>query len=108
MQFHDPLDWNQYIRTIAAGQTNVEISNRTGIGPSTISRWGRPKATDVIAFARAYGRPVTEALVAAGFITPTEASAFVSYSVVKAEEISNEQLAALVATRLGVNGHQRS
>lgn len=102
MQYLERVTWNQYIRTIAKGHTNVEISKRTGIGPSTISRWGHPKATDVITFARAYNRPVAEALIAADYITAAEADAEVSYTVQKTEEISNARLVELITERLGV------
>ena len=69
--------WWDYVEQVAGGDTLSEMARRTGISSTTIPRWRRTSrrvdAGDVIAFARAYGRPPLEALVVAGYLTPEEA-----------------------------------
>lgn len=105
MQYLERVTWHQYVRTIAGADTNVQISKKTGIGPSTISRWGTAKPQDAIAFARGYQQPVLEALIAAGYITATEATADVAIEIQKTDEISDSQFVTMLAQRLGVTIH---
>ena len=70
-------DWPTYVRRIAGGLTQAQIADKTGAAPSNVGRWlrgerGIPTATNVIAFARAFGQPIMEAMVAAGYFTPDE------------------------------------
>ena len=69
--------WADYMRRIAAGDTQSEITARTGIEQSSISRWyqGRntPRAEFAVAFARAYRRNPVEALIVAGYLKQDEA-----------------------------------
>lgn len=69
------MTWWEYVQRIAETHSPSEISRRTGIGQSSIGRWdsSSPKPESVAAFARAYGRPVLEAFVRAGFLTEEEA-----------------------------------
>lgn len=69
------MTWWEYVQRIAGTASPSEISRRTGIGQSSIGRWGSssPKPENVAVFARAYERPVLEAFVAAGFLTEEEA-----------------------------------
>jgi hypothetical protein len=69
------VTWWEYVQRIAGTASPSEISRRTGIGQSSVGRWGSssPKPESVAAFARAYERPVLEAFVAAGFLTEEEA-----------------------------------
>ncbi|WP_326643036.1 hypothetical protein OG884_06185 [Streptosporangium sp. NBC_01755] len=71
------MTWWKYVQRIAETHSPSEISRRTGIGQSSIGRWdsSSPKPESVAAFARAYGRPVVEAFIAAGFLTAEEAQA---------------------------------
>lgn len=103
MQYLERVTWHQYVHTIAAGDTNVEISRKTGINPSKISRWGQqPKAEDAVAFARGYSQPALEALIAAGYITAEDAKARVEIDVLRPEQMTNQRVVELVAERLGV------
>lgn len=69
------MTWWEYVQRIAKTNSPSEIGRRTGIGQSSIGRWdsSSPKPESVAAFARAYGRPVLEAFIEAGFLTKEEA-----------------------------------
>lgn len=69
-----PRTWAEYVR--AVGSTPKEIATATGVSQSIVSRWlsgtTHPSAENVVGFARAFnGRPV-EALMAAGYLDPSE------------------------------------
>jgi transcriptional regulator with XRE-family HTH domain len=67
--------WPTYVRRIADGLTQAQIASKVGsVSTSNIGRWvrgepGQPGADNVIAFAKAFDRPVTEALAAAGYLS---------------------------------------
>jgi len=69
--------WWQYVERVSAGATQVAIADATGVETSTVWRWkagkAKPKPEVAIRLARAYGRPITEALAASGAITHDEA-----------------------------------
>lgn len=69
--------WPQYVRRIAGGLTQTQIAARAGISTSAAGAWvrgdpGQPEAGKVIAFAKAFGQPPLEALIAAGYFGPDE------------------------------------
>ena len=72
-------DWSGYVRRVASGLTQAEIAKKTGgVSTSNVGRWlrsepGQPDANNVVAIARAFGRPPAEALAAAGYLRPDEA-----------------------------------
>jgi transcriptional regulator with XRE-family HTH domain len=71
--------WAQYVRRATQGTTQAQLALVTGVAQTAIGRWLRgeteaPRAESVTAFARAIGKPPVEALVAAGYLTPTEAA----------------------------------
>lgn len=68
--------WWPYVIKVAGESSQLSIATKAGINPSNITRWKngcRPAADIAVAFARAYRRPVLEALVASGYITEDEA-----------------------------------
>lgn len=69
------MQWMDYVTEVAKGETQASIGLRIGVSGATVSRWGTfaPKPETVVAFARAYGRPVLEAFIAAGFLTAEDA-----------------------------------
>jgi transcriptional regulator with XRE-family HTH domain len=69
------MTWWKYVLKTSGEASQVEIAQRVGISPASISRWkeSAPKPENVAAFARAYNRPVLEAFVAAGFLSADEA-----------------------------------
>ena len=90
-------DWCEYVRRIAGGLNQLEIAAKTGLAQTNIGRWMRgehvvPKAESVVAFARAFGEPPVEALVAAGYITAEEAGAKARRQRTPLSEYSEEEL----------------
>lgn len=69
------MSWWTYVTEKSGGATQTEIAERTGLTQPTVNRWrtSKPKVDNVIAFARAYDRPVLEAFVAAEFLTEEQA-----------------------------------
>lgn len=71
--------WPAYLRAIAPrGARQIDIAEATGQKQATISRWlgdvvAPDEAAVVAGVAKAFGHPVLEAFVAAGFITEDEA-----------------------------------
>lgn len=93
----DATFWD-YVAWVAEGQSQVEIASKVGVDKATVWRWKDRRAkTDgatAIAFARAYGRPVLEALVAAGLITQAESEVRVVHVPVDPSTMSPDELQA--------------
>lgn len=71
--------WAEYVRRATEGTTQVQLAQVTGVAQTAIGRWLRgetqaPRAESVVSFARAIGKEPVEALVAAGYLEPTEAA----------------------------------
>lgn len=69
------MTWWDYVKRCTAAP-KAHIAQAIGITPSSVGRWEKGSSADPLqaaAFARAYGRPVLEAFVAAGFLTASEA-----------------------------------
>lgn len=100
-------DWWNYVSEVAGGATQRSISVRTDIEQSAISRWKRGKGISVesvIKFARAYGRPPVEAIIAAGYITADEAGVPISVqNNPPLDEIPTEELHEEIGRRLGLS-----
>lgn len=98
------VTWWEYVHKHADGGTNVAIAAKVGITPSSVGRWGkgsRPDPEQAAAFAKAYNRPVLEAFVAAGFLTPEEAGE-VPAAEPSLDELSNRDLLAELTRRTEV------
>lgn len=95
-----PVTWWQYVHNVTGGSSQVEVYKRTGISQATISRWQRsmPQPDSAAQFARAYGRPVLEAFVAAGYLSEEEASATVTVPDIGA--LSDDELLAEIKRRM--------
>lgn len=71
--------WKKFLQTHAPNQTPTQVAQRTGINQSTIWKWMHegtkraPGVDAVLRFAEVYQVPPTEALVAAGILTPEQA-----------------------------------
>lgn len=94
------MTWWHYVEQTAPGRPQEEIARRVGVSAATVTRWkvSEPRPSNVAAFARAYGRPVLEAFVAAGFLTAQEADTQVI--VTRYEDPSDEEILELLARRL--------
>lgn len=69
------MTWWEYVQSVSGGATNAAIAERIGVSAPSVSRWkdGHPDPARARDFAKAYGRPVLEAFIVAGFLTPEEA-----------------------------------
>ena len=70
------MSWWTYVTQTSGTDSPKEMQARTGIDGPNFSRWKgghTPKVGMVAEFARAYGRPVLDAFVAAEFLTAAEA-----------------------------------
>ncbi|UYL87880.1 immunity repressor [Gordonia phage Malisha] len=69
--------WWAYFRRTAGTETGRVIAEAAKVSEPQVSRWksgkNRPDADALVRFARHYERPPTEALVAAGYLSPDEA-----------------------------------
>lgn len=96
------MSWWEYVERVAQTSRQRDISDKTSLDPSAVSRWKTghvPKADMVATFARAYGRPVLEAFVAAGFLTAAEAKERPS-AAPSLDQLSDEDLLQEVADRM--------
>lgn len=94
------MTWWQYVNHIAGGATQEAIARKASISAPTVTRWrtSTPRPENVAAFARAYGRPVLEAFVAAGFLTSDEAQFQVMTH--KYDQPTDDELLDLIERRL--------
>lgn len=75
------VTWPAYVRRHAGNARPTDIGVQAQVHPGTVSRWlgsdnerpKRPGDDHVRKFAIAYGRPVIEALVAAGYLSADDA-----------------------------------
>lgn len=70
------MPWWTYVERTARGDTQAKIAEKSGVTSPSVGRWAKgslPDPSTAAKFAREYGRPVLEAFVAAGFLTPEEA-----------------------------------
>jgi len=72
--------WTEYVTRVSRPLTQQQIAQKCGVAQTNVGRWlrgdpGVPRVESVIAFARAFGRPLLEAFIAAGFMTPADAAA---------------------------------
>lgn len=73
--------WQDYVEAIVGEDRQVDIARKAGVDQGTVSRWlvGREGKNGGLSpatarkFARGYKRPVIEAFVAAGLLSPEEA-----------------------------------
>lgn len=95
--------WWSYVVRTAGTDEQKSIAAKSGLGPTVINRWAsgsvEPSAKSVVQFARAYGRPAVEALVASNYLAAGDASKVIEIHH-SAEKISDAELVAEVERRL--------
>ena len=65
----DTGSWWEYVLRYSHGGSQREIAAKIDVDPSAVGRWKdgvRPRAEQVVEFARKYGRNPVEALIHAG------------------------------------------
>jgi transcriptional regulator with XRE-family HTH domain len=103
-QYGALVNWPEYVGRHMDGRTQYEVAGLVGVSPPALSRWLRGQqgvdAAVAIRFAKAVGDSPLAALVAAGYLTPEEASeqpaAAPDYS-----QLTNDELLQLVRQRMG-------
>ncbi|MBG9328404.1 hypothetical protein I4J35_05995 [Corynebacterium belfantii] len=96
--------WWTYVESVIGDDNFKTASQKARFNQSAFTRWKRGADADpafVVKFARAYGKNVLEALVAAEFITAEEAALKeVSTGGVLLESATDEQIASVVLKRM--------
>jgi transcriptional regulator with XRE-family HTH domain len=101
-----PEDWWDYVaRTAGPDATQKDISERTGIEQSSISRWklrkNTPNADAVVRFARAYGQSPLAALIAARYLDADEVAGVVEIVGTATSELSVSELVGQIRDLFG-------
>lgn len=98
-------DWWDYLERVSGSESQAAIARRLDVDKTTVWRWKAngaiPDTDTVIRVARTYGRPVAEALVAAGSITPDEARVTQVEVKTTPAELSTDELLDEVRRRIG-------
>lgn len=101
------MSWREFVVATMGADQQQEAAAKASLNASTISRWlntGKPgEATNVAAFARAYGTSVLEAFVAAGFLSADEAKARPQRAP-DFTQLTNDELLELVRARMREEG----
>jgi len=89
--------WSRYIASTCGADLNTAIARKAGVDPVTISRWRTgshsPKPRQVVDYARAYGQSPISALIAAGYLTESEAGMDVTVHVKTLSDYETYELA---------------
>lgn len=105
-QYGFAMSWWRYVVQTSGTESPKAMQNATQIDGPNFSKWKTgqiPRAETVAKFARAYRRPVLEAFVAAGFLTPEEAKVRPA-GAVDYTKLSNQELLEIVASRMSEEG----
>lgn len=102
--------WWQWFADTAGTADGATIAEAAGVSEPQVSRWrrgtNRPDADKVVRFARYFGKPALEALVAAGYITADDAHKTVTVER-PVSEFSDDELIEEVRRRMrSVDGAQ--
>lgn len=94
------MRWWSYVTQVSGGN-QTEIAYKVGVSVPSVSRWrtSAPKPQNVVAFARAYDRPVIEAFIAAGYLTEADVQEKLVVDR-PISELSNAELLAEVERRI--------
>lgn len=95
--------WGEYVQMYSQGDKQGAIAEKLGVQSSTVGRWlkghHQPDASQVIDFARKYGRSPIEALIYAGFIEAEEVGAAIEIAT-SMRNVSDSAVLEELADRL--------
>lgn len=108
--------WWEYVVRVSGTDVQKDMAAGSGISESAFSRWKKGTnvvdAGNVVAFARAHHRAPVEALVAAGYLTETEAAEAIEIERGLKARTDDELLAEIrlrmKGARRGVEGETQS
>jgi transposase len=96
-------DWAAYVQRIARGVPAEEVATAAGVHVTTVYRWLRnPKQKSpeqVIKFARGLRQSPVEALIAGGYLNPSEVAGVIEV-VRSAGDLPDDELVEELARRL--------
>lgn len=96
-------DWTGYVQRITKDVPREVVAQAAGIHVTGLYRWlrgqGRPRAEQVVGFARGLGQRPVEALIAAGYLEPDEVEGVIEVYQSR-KELSDDELLAEIAARL--------
>lgn len=102
--------WHGYVRRVVAGLPREAVATAAGIHQSGVYRWinrndgSRPRAENVVQFARGIGESPVEALIAAGYLEPGETEGVIEVYQ-KLADLSDDELVAELTARLRERPH---
>lgn len=103
-------NWTAYVRRVTHGQPRKDIADAADIHVSGVGRWlkgtSRPSVEKVISFAHGLRQNPVDALVAAGYLEPSDVPGSVEI-VRSTSELSDEELIEELRTRLIVAKEQQ-
>ena len=98
------MNWKQYVALHLNGNTQAAIADMAGVSQTAVSRWLKGTqgvdAAVAIRFAKAVGDDPLTALVAGGYLTPSEAKMRPA-SAPDYSQLTNDELLELVRKRMG-------
>lgn len=98
--------WQEYVDRILSGMAHEEAATRAGVSMATLRRWAKgegkrpPDAHSVVAFARGFGQPPIKALLAAGYLDPSDIKEGTIEVYQSRSELSDDELIGELAVRL--------
>ena len=95
--------WWSYFKRIAGTETGRVIAEAAGVSEPQVSRWksgqNQPTTVALARFARFYGRPPVEAIIAAGYLTPEDVAGAVEI-IRPLSELGDEELLDEIRRRM--------
>lgn len=106
------MSWSEFVSRVIGTEAHEKVGAKIGVSGPTVGRWingstGAPRVEVAVKFARAYGVPVLETFVEAGYITRAEAGARPTLRAVpEPAHLTNDELLRLVRSRMREEGEQ--
>ena len=96
------MAWWEYVTEIAGTENQSEIARRVGLAQPSVNRWRTsiPKSENVISFAKAFGRPPLEALLAAGLVSDEDVDLTLIPARATLSDVPTDDLLAEIRRRI--------